>query len=89
MEIIKKLSSQKIILFTLLLIINSCGVYVQFDYDSDVNFKKKHPKAVYNKLNKESSNKLFPIRYIKRITPIINPMKIKKSSMIMIVSVAG
>jgi len=38
MEIIKKLSSQKIILFTLFLIINSCGVYVQFDYDSDVNF---------------------------------------------------
>ena len=38
MEIIKKISSQKIILFTLLLIINSCGVYVQFDYDSDVNF---------------------------------------------------
>ena len=47
MEIIKKLSSQKIILFTLLLIINSCGVYVQFDYDSDVNFNNYNSYSFY------------------------------------------
>ena len=47
MEIIKKLSSQKIILFTLALIINSCGVYVQFDYDSDVNFNNYNSYSFY------------------------------------------
>ncbi len=47
MEIIKKLSSQKIILFTLLLLINSCGVYVQFDYDSDVNFNNYNSYSFY------------------------------------------
>ena len=47
MEIIKKLYSQKIILFTLALIINSCGVYVQFDYDSDVNFNNYNSYSFY------------------------------------------
>ena len=47
MKIIKKLSSQKIILFTLLLIINSCGVYVQYDYDSDVNFDNYSSYSFY------------------------------------------
>ena len=47
MEIIKKIFSQKIILFTLLLIINSCGVYVQFDYDSDVNFNNYNSYSFY------------------------------------------
>ena len=47
MEIIKKLYSQKIILFTFALIINSCGVYVQFDYDSDVNFNNYNSYSFY------------------------------------------
>ena len=47
MEIIKKLYSQKIILFTLALIINSCGIYVQYDYDSDVNFDNYSSYSFY------------------------------------------
>ena len=56
MEIIKKLSSQKIILFTLLLIINSCGVYVQFDYDSDVNFNNYNSYSFYESEGLKRSN---------------------------------
>jgi len=47
MEIIKKLYSQKIILFTLALIINSCGIYVQYDYDSDVDFNNYNSYSFY------------------------------------------
>ena len=47
MEIIKKLYSQKIILFTLALIINSCGIYVQYDYDSDVDFNNYNSYTFY------------------------------------------
>jgi hypothetical protein len=38
MKIMKNYFSHKIILFTLILIINSCGIYVQYDYDTEVNF---------------------------------------------------
>ena len=47
MEIIKKLYSHKIILFTLALIINSCGIYVQYDYDSDVDFSNYSSYSFY------------------------------------------
>ena len=47
MEIIKKLYSHKIILFTLALIINSCGIYVQYDYDSDVDFNNYSSYSFY------------------------------------------
>ena len=47
MKIIKNLFSQKIILFTLTLIINSCGIYVQYDYDSDVNFNNYNSYSFY------------------------------------------
>tara|TARA_B100000676_G_C17669965_1_gene625825 strand:+ start:192 stop:722 length:531 start_codon:yes stop_codon:yes gene_type:complete len=47
MKIIKKLYSQKIILFTLALIINSCGIYVQYDYDSDVDFSNYSSYSFY------------------------------------------
>ena len=47
MKIIKKLISQKIILFTLALIFNSCGIYVQYDYDSDVNFNDYDSYSFY------------------------------------------
>jgi len=47
MEIIKKNYSQKIILFTLALIINSCGIYVQYDYDSDVDFNNYNSFSFY------------------------------------------
>ena len=38
MKFIKKNISLKIILFTLIFSIQSCGIYVQYDYDSDVDF---------------------------------------------------
>ena len=47
MKIIKKLISQKIILFTLAIIINSCGIYVQYDYDSDVDFNNYNSYSFY------------------------------------------
>ena len=38
MKFMKKNISLKIILFTLIFSIKSCGIYVQYDYDSDVDF---------------------------------------------------
>ena len=47
MKIIKKYSSLKIILFTLIFIFQSCGIYVQYDYDSDVNFSNYSSYSFY------------------------------------------
>tara|TARA_B100001059_G_C17830221_1_gene584161 strand:- start:2294 stop:2815 length:522 start_codon:yes stop_codon:yes gene_type:complete len=43
----KKNISLKIILFTLILLIHSCGVYVYYDYDSDVNFDNYSSYSFY------------------------------------------
>ena len=47
MKIMKNLSSLKIILFTLFFTIQSCGLYVQYDYDSDVNFSNYSSYSFY------------------------------------------
>ena len=47
MKIMKNLSSLKIILFTLFFTIQSCGLYVQYDYDSDVNFSNYNSYSFY------------------------------------------
>tara|TARA_B100001059_G_scaffold113262_1_gene113475 strand:+ start:9567 stop:10097 length:531 start_codon:yes stop_codon:yes gene_type:complete len=47
MKIMKNFSSLKIILFTLIFTIQSCGVYVQYDYDSDVNFNNYNSYSFY------------------------------------------
>ncbi|MBJ34786.1 MAG: hypothetical protein CMC90_02650 [Flavobacteriaceae bacterium] len=47
MEIIKKNISFKIILFTFIISIQSCGIYVQYDYDSDVNFDNYNSYSFY------------------------------------------
>ena len=43
----KKYFSSKIILFTFTLLIHSCGIYVQYDYDSDVNFNNYSSFSFY------------------------------------------
>ena len=43
----KKNISFKIILFTFLFLIQSCGIYVQYDYDSDVNFDNYSSYSFY------------------------------------------
>mgnify|MGYP001243535123 FL=1 len=47
MEIMKNKLSLKILLFTILILIQSCGVYVQYDYDSDVNFDSYNSYSFY------------------------------------------
>ena len=47
MKIMKNLSSLKIILFTFAFTIQSCGLYVQYDYDSDVNFSNYNSYSFY------------------------------------------
>ena len=43
----KKNISLKIILFTFIFFIKSCGIYVQYDYDSDVNFDNYSSYSFY------------------------------------------
>ena len=43
----KKNISLKIILFTFIFFIQSCGIYVQYDYDSDVNFDNYSSYSFY------------------------------------------
>ena len=43
----KKKISLKIILFTFIFFIKSCGIYVQYDYDSDVNFDNYSSYSFY------------------------------------------
>ena len=43
----KKYISLKIILFTFIFFIQSCGIYVQYDYDSDVNFDNYSSYSFY------------------------------------------
>jgi hypothetical protein len=47
MKIIKKYSSLKIILFTIMFVFQSCGVYVQYDYDSEVDFSNYNTYSFY------------------------------------------
>jgi len=46
-KIMKKNISFKIILFTFIFLIQSCGIYVQYDYDSDVNFDNYSSYSFY------------------------------------------
>ena len=43
----KNIPSLKILLFTSLILAQSCGVYVQYDYDSDVNFDNYSSYSFY------------------------------------------
>ena len=43
----KNFSSLKIILFTFVFTIQSCGLYVQYDYDSEVNFSNYSSYSFY------------------------------------------
>ena len=80
MEIIK-LSSQKIILFTLLLIINSCGVYVQFDYDSDVNFNNYNSYSFYEPdIEKVEISDLDKKRFLKSLDIGLKSKGLKRSN---------
>ena len=47
MKIMKNFSSLKIILFTFVFTIQSCGLYVQYDYDSEVNFSNYSSYSFY------------------------------------------
>ena len=47
MKIMKNFFPLKIILFTFVFTIQSCGLYVQYDYDSDVNFSNYSSYSFY------------------------------------------
>jgi hypothetical protein len=81
MKIIKKLYSQKIILFTLALIINSCGIYVQYDYDSDVDFSNYSSYSFYEPdIEKVEISDLDKKRILRSLDSGLKSKGLKRSS---------
>ena len=63
-----KLSKLKIFFFTIFLTFQSCGVYVQSDYDRDVDFSEYNTFAFYkpdiDKVNISDLDKKRILKYI-------------------------
>ena len=63
-----KLKKLKIFFFTIFLIFQSCGVYVQSDYDRDVDFSEYNTFAFYkpdiDKVNISDLDKKRILKYI-------------------------